>query len=494
MPQRILGLDLGVTAVRAVLLESSYRSFTVTGVRTSPVPPGGEGAPPLRERQLAAAGALLAEGLAFDTALVALPGPSASHLVRLPFTDPRRIEQTVGFEVEAQIPFDLTEVAWDWQALQQSGGQTELLVAVVRKDELAALLTELKPLGVDPRTVLPPGPALAALFGAGVLAGELAAAPGEAPPVEAVLEVEPGRATLALVAGGALEGARTFPLAGGTPAGSIAREVRATLRAWRARAGATARPLGRLLLAGEAPGVPGLAEALQGEVQGPIEPLALSGPAAERIPPEEAPALALALALALRGHQGSRAPRLNLRRDELAYTRDFQHVRGKVARLATWTALVLLLALISSSVRVFALSRQEKLLDTALCDATQKLVGKCYENDELAVAALRGKGTVAASIPKNSALDIFTELSARIPQDFWLKLDRIEITRDKLHLQGVTDAAENVDRVVGALRASRCFGDARSGGARKRSGDGKFEFTVDSDLTCDTGEKPATRK
>ena len=56
MPQRILGLDLGVTAVRAVLLESSYRSFTVTGVRTSPVPPGGEGAPPLRERQLAAAG------------------------------------------------------------------------------------------------------------------------------------------------------------------------------------------------------------------------------------------------------------------------------------------------------------------------------------------------------------------------------------------------------------------------------------------------------
>ena len=47
---------------------------------------------------------------------------------------------------------------------------------------------------------------------------------------------------------------------------------------------------------------------------------------------------------------------------------------------------------------------------------------------------------------------------------------------------------------MGALRASRCFGDARSGGARKRSGDGKFEFTVDSDLTCDTGEKPATRK
>ncbi|GEJ55601.1 PilN domain-containing protein [Anaeromyxobacter diazotrophicus] len=493
MPQRILGLDLGATAARAVLLESSYRGFTIADVRAAPVAPEAEGGPPLRERQLAAAGALLEDGLAFDTALVALPGPSASHVVSLPFTDPRRIEQTVGFEVEGQIPFDLTEVAWDWQALQLAEGRADLLVAVVRKEELAALLAGLAPLGVDPRAVLPPGPALAALFGAGVLAGELAAAPGEAPPAEAVLEVEPGRATLALVAGGALEGARTFPLGAAMPVAALAREVRSTLRAWRPRGGAAARPVGRLLLAGEAARLPGLPEALQGEVQGPVEPLALTGPAAERVPPEQAPELALALALALRGHQGARAPRLNLRRGELAYTRDFQHVRGKVVRLASWAALVLLLAMVSSGVKVFALSRQEQLLDRALCDATQKLVGKCYENDELAVAALRGKGTLAASIPKNSALDIFTELSVRTPQDFWLKLDRIEITRDKLHLQGVTDAAENVDRVVTALRGSRCFGDARSGGARKRSGDGKFEFTIDSDLTCDTGEKPAPR-
>jgi general secretion pathway protein L len=213
----------------------------------------------------------------------------------------------------------------------------------------------------------------------------------------------------------------------------------------------------------------------------------------ERINPLQAPAFALAMALALRGHQGSRAPRLNLRRGELAFTRDFQHVRGKVMRLASWAALVLLLAVVSSGVKVFALSRQERLLDGALCDATQKLVGKCYENDELAVAALRGKGTAAASIPKNSAVDVFLELSARAPQEFWVKLDRIEITRDKLHLQGVTDAAENVDRIVSSLRGSPCFGDARSGGARKRSTDGKFEFTIDSDLTCDTGEKPAGR-
>jgi general secretion pathway protein L len=278
----------------------------------------------------------------------------------------------------------------------------------------------------------------------------------------------------------------------GTPnVAALVREARATLRSWRSRT--DSRKVRRLLLAGDAVHLPGLAEALGPEVGANAEPLTLTGPAAAGMPPEEAPSLTLALALALRGHQGSRAPRLNLRRGDLAYTRDFQHLRGRVIRLGLWTAAVLVLAMISSVVKVTALTHQEELLDKALCEATKQLVGKCYENDELAVAALRGKGTPTASIPKNSALDIFTELSVRSPQDLSLKYDRIEITKDKLHLQGVTDAAENVDKIVSGLRGSHCFGDARSGGARKRSTDGKFEFTVDSNITCDTGEKPAER-
>src|SRR6266568_2992450 len=392
MPQRILGLDLGATAVRAIVLESSYRTFAVAAAASAPVALPSEGGPSLRDRQLEAARALLsAPELAFDTALVAVPGASALHVVTLPFTDPRRIEATVGFEVEGQIPFDLAEVAWDWQQLRTVDGKTELLVAVVRKEELAELLAGLAGASLDPRAVVPPGPVYASLFGVGVLAGEVAVPEGDTPAAEALVEVEPGRATLCVVANGACEAARTFPTGPAMAAGPIAREVRATLRAWRGRAGPTAAPLRRLVLAGEAPFLAGLAEALQAAVDGPIEALALAGPAVEHINPLQAPAFALALALALRGHQGSRAPRLNLRRGELAYTRDFQHLRGKVARLGAWVTLVVLLAVVSSGVKVFALSRQERLLDGALCDATQQLIGKCYENDELAVAALRDR-------------------------------------------------------------------------------------------------------
>jgi general secretion pathway protein L len=116
-------------------------------------------------------------------------------------------------------------------------------------------------------------------------------------------------------------------------------------------------------------------------------------------------------------------------------------------------------------------------------------VGKCFDDFAMAESVLRGRGTVGASIPRVSAVGVLAELAARSP-DVQLRFDRIEITREKLHLQGTTDAAENVDKIVAALRGSRCFGDARSGGARKRGTEQQFEFTVDADITCEGAPAP----
>ncbi|ABS24935.1 pilus assembly protein PilM [Anaeromyxobacter sp. Fw109-5] len=516
MAQRILGLDLGAHAVKGVLLESTYRGYTVVDSARAPVAPPADDGARLVSRQADALRALLAErGWRPEAVIAAFPGAAASsHVVTLPFTEPRRIEQTVGFEVEGQIPFDLDEVAWDWQPLHAHDGETDLHVSVVRKEELAALVAALAAAGVDPRAVVPAGPAYAALFATGAVAAPEADAPPDG--ADVVLDVGHERTNLCVVANGGAEAVRTFAFGAahlarsvarelGLPEGDapaalaageadprageaqrralapLARELRATLRAWHARAGA--RPVRRLLLCGEAARLPGLTELLAPEVEGPVAPLALAAPAAERIPAEEAPGLALALALALRGHQGARAPRLNLRRGELAFTRDFEHVKGKVTRLGVFAALLVLLAVVSSGVRLFALARQEKALDDALCDAEQKVLGKCYASFEEAQAVLRGRGTPGAAIPRVSAVEVFAELAQRAP-DVPLRFERMEVTKDKLHLQGTTDAAENVDKIVSALQASRCFGDARSGGARRRASDGKFEFSIDSGITC----------
>src|SRR5512137_1822459 len=137
MAQTILGLDLGAHSAKAVLLESTLRGWTVAGAARVPVLPAGDGAErPLRDRQGAAVGELLAaRGWRPDAVIAAVPGTAAaSHVVSLPFTDPRRIEQTIAFEVEGQIPFELAEVAWDWQPMTAREGKSELYVGVVRKE------------------------------------------------------------------------------------------------------------------------------------------------------------------------------------------------------------------------------------------------------------------------------------------------------------------------------------------------------------------------
>ena len=91
---RILGLDIGARTVKALLLESSLRGFAVRAYHEAPI-----------DEQAGLAGALTAlqagKQLAADQVVVAVPGAAvATHLLTLPFTDLKRIDSTIGFEVE----------------------------------------------------------------------------------------------------------------------------------------------------------------------------------------------------------------------------------------------------------------------------------------------------------------------------------------------------------------------------------------------------------
>ncbi|HVP68978.1 MAG TPA: pilus assembly protein PilM [Anaeromyxobacteraceae bacterium] len=520
MAQRILGLDLGSRQVKAVLLETTLRGFSVADAAELAVAPAADGGPPLRERQAAALRELLAaRRWTFEGGVAAVPGVlAASHFVTLPFADPRRIEQTIQYEVEAAIPFPLDQVSWDWQGLDLQAGRSDLYVGVLRKEDLAGLLAALAGAGVDPAIVVPPAPTLASLWAAGVVED-----PVLAPDAEMAVDIGWERTHACVVSERRCLFARTFAvgasaiaralsrelgvpeetaLAALAPAGDgpapgprveaplrraiapLVRELLATRRAFDVRP--SRRPVRRIRLAGGVAELALLREALAADLGTPVEPLRLAGPATGLAGGAR---LALPLALALRGWLGSRFQRLNLRRGEFASTRSFRDVQEKLTRFGVFGGLVLLLALASSGVKVVALSRQEKLLDQSLCDVTQKVVGKCFDDFSVAESVLRGRGGAGAAVPRVSATNVLAELAARTPA-VPLKYERIEISQDKLHLQGTTSAAEIVDRVVSALRASRCFAGARSGGARRRGAEAKFEFTVDADVTCEGSAPP----
>jgi general secretion pathway protein L len=485
---RIVGLDVGADKVRLVALESGFRGFAILEARSVALPDAGTPG-----ERLKAALAQLPRS-ADDTIAVALPGAQvASHVVTLPFTDARRIEQVLPAEVEGAIPFDLEDVVWDHAVLSQANGRTEVLVGVVRKSALQQALAQLSEAGVDPRIVTFAPLALATPAERGMVARDgLAPASGAA---EAVLDAGPDRADFCVLEGGRpvlarslsnpgraqWEAARTDARALDRLLSPIARDLKISLR-MRGKAG----PVARVLLAGDLAAMPGAADKLSAELGLRVEPLALAGQAAQ-VTDDSGADYALALGLALRAQQPR--GRLNFRKGEFAFTRDLSQVRGQVAKLGIAAGVLLLLSIVLGVARITSLSRQEHDYDDTLCAATRKILGTCMTDYRQAVAALSGGRSKAAGIPRVSAADVLAELMAQLPEDATPTLEDVDLNTTSIRLRGTADSFGKVDQILAALKKDRCFGEIKQPRTEKQRGTEKIVFSIDFAYTC-SGEQP----
>ena len=477
---RNVGLDWAQDTLRVATLQSGFRGFAVQDVRSAPLPP--QGAPAERLRAGIAALGLVPPLGPDDSIAVALPGALVStHLITLPFSDPRRIEQVLPAEVEGVIPFDLGEVVWDAVVLGQSAGKTEVLVGVVKKTDLREHLDTLAAAGIEPRVVTLGPMALAALGERGMLGAE-----GEAPATAALLEAGPDRADLALLDAGrpvlaralATAGAQAWDEAVVNPAArarllsTLVRDLKISLRARRASPE-------RLLLAGVLAGLPEAADHLGAETQLPVERVTL---------PAGDPAGALALGLALRA-QLPRG-RVNFRKGEFAFTKDLSQLRGRLLRLAAAAAVLLVLGFVLGIARLTSLHRQARAYDDAVCTATRRILGNCLTDYRQAVAQLSGGRSRAAGIPRVSGADVLAELVAHMPDGSLPLLEDVEVTTTAVRVKGTAESFGKVDEIVSSLRKDKCFGEIKQPKTDKvPGGSNKVTFSLDFPYTC-SGEVP----
>ncbi len=476
---RNVGLDWAQDALRVATLQSGFRGFAVQDVRSTPLPRTGT---PVERLQAGLDALQLDPPLGPDDSVaVALPGTVvATHLITLPFADPRRIEQVLPAEVEGAIPFDLGEVVWDSAVLGQSGGKTEVLVGVVKKSDLREHLEALAAAGIEPRVVTVAPLALAALGERGMLGPELGA-----PATVAVLEAGPDRADLALLDQGRPVLARTLATASAQAwdeaavdpntrarlLGTLLRDLKISLRARRISPQ-------RLLLAGVLAGLPEAAERLSVETQLRVEPVSL---------PAGDPTEALALGLALRA-QIPRG-RVNLRKEEFAFTKDLSQLRGRLLRLGAAAAVLLVLGLILGIARLTSLHRQAAAYDDAVCNATRRILGTCITDYRQAIGQLSGGRSRAAGIPRVSGADVLAELVAQMPEGSLPLLEDVEVTTTAVRVKGTAENFGKVDEIVSSLRKDKCFGEIKQPRTEKARDGSKVTFALDFPYTC-SGEAP----
>lgn len=253
MAQRIVGLDLGSYSIKVVHVMAKGRTgdFEVAEYDEVLVPPPfeiGEGQmATLRERQTLALKELEAKGvLKGDVVITGLPGDAAAvRTLRFPFSDPRKIQQTLPFELEAEIPFDLDDVVISWATLRttktESGGtEAEVLAAYARREQVEEHLEMLAEVGVDPRYVEFDALALDDLFdgvwknegpeqmgpvtqtpgGTVIEMGEGAPSPGVA-----MVDIGHRRTSVCIIEGGRVVSAQTILHGGGDATQKLAKEL-----------------------------------------------------------------------------------------------------------------------------------------------------------------------------------------------------------------------------------------------------------------------------
>ncbi len=486
---RYLGIDIGSSAVHAVVVRTAYRRQALEALATVELANGLDPAEALR--QAAAPFAANCDGVA-----VAISGEQIFwRRFDVPATALRQLANVVPFEIEAQLPVDIDQVVFDYRTLGRAdaGGSIPILAAAAREDEVRARIALVQgAIGLEPEAVVPGPLALACLTAA---VPELAAAS----PV-AIVDLGLTRTDVVVLEGGQPAFARTVSAGSqGLPgtAGALARELRQTLGAWRALGGA---PVAAVFIAGGGSSIAGAENFLTDHLGAPTR--ILPAPRLEGVPPEQlagfgryAKAVGLALSLAPR-------PRpLNLRQGPLAYERGFGFLRERVPLLAGLGSVILVSFLFATWAEMRSLDRERETLAGALAVVSKDVLGE-ETRDAARATELLDKGPGGADedpLPRADAFDVLAKLADAVPADVKHDVEEIDVQRGapqasmRVNIHGVVPKVQDAENLATKLKESRCFHDVKLVKTSQQIGGEGQKYHMEFELRCvdEAAKKPA---
>lgn len=505
--KNVLGLDLGSHSLKAVELQQGLRSLAAVHVRSVPRD---------EERPLAEVLRRFVEvhRLATDHVVTALRGDRLSvRRLEFPFSERRRLQQAVPFEVEDTLPFELDQVLLDWQLVESERNRARVVAAVAPRARVSELMELLRQAGCDARTVEAEGLVLANLCAAFDLGGP-----------RLLVDLGHSKTTFCALQDEKPVAAHSFGVAGRALTEAVAEDRGISLaEAERAKCehGIFDPVLGGRLakasavveqIAGE---MVRFTASLESSLHSRIEDVTIFGGSAqlERIdellaertglsvsrlglPRDElGPGLvaggppvlyAPAIALALRGTARATTS-LNFRQDEFARRVDLSRYRRDFGSTFALAGVVLALAVAS------ALSGA--LFESGTARRSEKQVAALWTQafpdqpvPENPVAAMREAVRAAHARAEflgvyrgnRSALDLLGEISRRVPPELDVVFEELSIDRGTIRIRAFTKSFEAAERLGAELAKFEPFSKVQVGAIEtdRRSDVKKFNVTI----------------
>ncbi|HWO21368.1 MAG TPA: pilus assembly protein PilM [Kofleriaceae bacterium] len=280
----------------------------------------------------------------------------------------------------------------------------------------------------------------------------------------------------------------------------FARDLRQTLAACRARTGFTA---GAALLVGGGSRLRGIGSFLTEQLGIPAwrlgadDTAALAGPrlapavstaaaptaAIEGAlpvpigPPIDAAAMAIGMAYdAAGGH-----PHFDLRSGALAVKMDLSFLRQKAVPLGAAVLAIAAFAVVSAFADLHRLRKAEKVLTARLTAESTEYFKAPKTYQEILSLTAASAGVAVSPMPKMTAYDVLLEISSKAPpkEKITLDIDKIDITDQKVDIEGTVKTSEELDLLQSELKSIKCFKEVNRGPtSTEKEGAKRFKFNI----------------
>src|SRR3954466_1345695 len=129
---RYIGIDIGSSQVRALLLTTGYRRVAIEAINEVAIDSVGS----LDKALELCVAPMLPHS---DGIAVAIDGDSSFvHRMKLPLTARKQIDAVLPFELESQMPIDMSELVYDYRVLRSEPGRDsiEVIAALARTEQV----------------------------------------------------------------------------------------------------------------------------------------------------------------------------------------------------------------------------------------------------------------------------------------------------------------------------------------------------------------------
>ncbi len=530
MPQTILGIDIGTYSIKIAQLERSFKTFEFVQFYERKIQYN-ELLKPEESVSVTLQAMIDDLGLKWDQAICGYPGQKiSSRIITLPFGSLKKIDQTLEFELESFIPFDLAQILIDYTILNSSKEASDILALYTLKEDFVRHLTLLQNCHVDPKIVTVEQAELLNLVHLGMV-------PPEGP--YAILDIGHIKTNLTICRGKKLAFVRSISIGGkhltesiqkklnvpideaermkiemgqapqeqGEVLDDLSKQVQAafaeTLEEWAlnvrqalfAYQDKQGEPVEGLYLCGGTSRLPGLDRYLSIRLKQNVTHIDCTSFHFTKLGKVQSHRAMMpqGVALALRSVAAAGMPDINLRRGEFTFKGDVQKLGGTLRHVSIALGLILVMALAHFGVKYYVLSKKVATLNAQVTEMVKQILPtppKQISSPAQALKLLQSEENKMhdrlnklVDIQGITTLDMIKEISTKVPNRKEIKLDieDVNIKGDKMSLAGRTDSFIAIDKIKAALESSPYFEKVTPSNVGKgiREDEVKFEMSLD---------------